>query len=163
MESLAEDRVLKMKILSFLLSLPIHAYRRFLSPLTPPCCRYYPSCSTYAVEALHVHGPIKGLLLAGWRLLRCNPWSLGGVDHVPPRGQWKAEEWCPPHDWVGHLDLDPPFPMGMERIGEWNDGSSLPHSDSENSSEQTGHTPRNEQASPEHSGLTVDAISVHPS
>lgn len=62
----------------------IRAYQRFVSPMTGPRCRYYPSCSEYAVQALRTHGAIRGLALALWRLLRCNPFSLGGVDHVPP-------------------------------------------------------------------------------
>lgn len=63
----------------------VKAYQLTLSPLLGPTCRYYPSCSAYAVEALRVHGAIKGTWLAGRRLLRCHPWSPGGVDHVPPR------------------------------------------------------------------------------
>ncbi len=63
----------------------VRAYQLLISPLTPPSCRYYPSCSAYAVTALERFGPIKGTYLAVWRVLRCNPWSLGGVDHVPPR------------------------------------------------------------------------------
>ena len=64
---------------------PIRVYQRFISPLIPPRCKYYPSCSQYAVEAIHVHGPLRGLGLAAWRLLRCNPLSDGGLDPVPPR------------------------------------------------------------------------------
>jgi putative membrane protein insertion efficiency factor len=84
------------KILRFLLELPrllasllILCYQRFISPLTPPTCRYLPTCSNYALEAVKVHGLFKGFFLASWRILRCNPWSRGGYDPVPPR---KAEE-----------------------------------------------------------------------
>jgi putative membrane protein insertion efficiency factor len=67
---------------------PINVYRRFLSPLMPPVCRFTPTCSAYAVEALHEHGPLKGLTLAARRLLRCHPitWLGGssGFDPVPP-------------------------------------------------------------------------------
>ena len=63
--------------------LPVKFYRRFISPAFGPVCRYYPSCSAYALEAVRRHGIIIGFLLAGWRLLRCNPWSKGGVDKVP--------------------------------------------------------------------------------
>lgn len=63
----------------------IRFYQRFISPLFPPRCKYYPTCSEYAVEALRVHGAGRGLLLAGWRLLRCNPLSDGGIDPVPPK------------------------------------------------------------------------------
>lgn len=74
-----------------LLVAPIRFYQHYISPAIPPRCRYYPSCSTYAVEAITTHGPFKGLLLGFWRLLRCNPWSFGGVDHVPDVGKWKPK------------------------------------------------------------------------
>lgn len=67
------------------LILLIRCYQRFVSPMLPPSCRYYPSCSAYAVTALQRFGPIKGSWLAIRRLLRCHPWAAGGVDHVPPR------------------------------------------------------------------------------
>jgi uncharacterized protein len=63
-------------------TLPIVAYQRLLSPLLVPRCRYYPSCSQYAVEAVRRYGILRGLVLAAWRLLRCNPWSHGGYDPV---------------------------------------------------------------------------------
>lgn len=63
-------------------SAPIHAYKRILSPALPQRCRYYPSCSTYAVQAIARYGILRGVVLAAWRLLRCNPWSRGGVDPV---------------------------------------------------------------------------------
>jgi hypothetical protein len=66
-------------------ALPIHAYRALLSPLLGQRCKYHPSCSRYALDALREFGVLRGLLLAGWRLLRCNPWSHGGVDY--PRDQ----------------------------------------------------------------------------
>lgn len=66
-----------------LLLLFVKFYRKFISPLKPPCCKYYPTCSTYALTALEKHGALKGSVLAAWRLARCNPFSLGGVDHVP--------------------------------------------------------------------------------
>ncbi len=62
--------------------MPVHFYRRFISPLVGPRCRYHPTCSTYAVEAIRTYGVIRGSVLAVWRLLRCNPFSDGGVDHV---------------------------------------------------------------------------------
>lgn len=62
--------------------LPIQAYRRLISPLLGARCRYYPSCSDYAVQAIGRFGILRGLVLAGWRLLRCNPWSRGGFDPV---------------------------------------------------------------------------------
>lgn len=66
-----------------LLSL-IRFYRRHISPHLPPMCRYYPTCSCYAIEAIETHGAFKGFLLALWRVLRCNPLSRGGYDPVPP-------------------------------------------------------------------------------
>ena len=67
-----------------LLLLLLRGYQRFISPLTPPTCKFYPSCSQYAVIAVQRHGAIRGTGLAVWRVLRCNPWNLGGVDDVPP-------------------------------------------------------------------------------
>jgi putative membrane protein insertion efficiency factor len=63
----------------------VRGYQLLISPMLGPTCRYYPSCSAYALEALTVHGAVKGTWLAVRRLLRCHPWSPGGVDHVPPR------------------------------------------------------------------------------
>jgi putative membrane protein insertion efficiency factor len=72
-----------------LLTLPliavIRAYQLLISPLTPPSCRFYPSCSTYAVTALARFGPLKGSWLTIRRLGRCHPWNRGGIDHVPER------------------------------------------------------------------------------
>lgn len=67
----------------------VRFYRRYISPLFPARCKYYPTCSTYALEALKVHGALKGSLLSAWRLVRCNPFSNGGVDYPPMKGQWK--------------------------------------------------------------------------
>jgi uncharacterized protein len=61
---------------------PIRLYQRFISPALPRRCKYHPTCSAYAVEAVRTHGVLKGLVLAAWRLLRCNPWSHGGLDPV---------------------------------------------------------------------------------
>ena len=61
---------------------PVRMYRRFVSPALPKRCKYHPSCSEYAVEAVRSHGVLRGVVLAGWRLLRCNPWSHGGFDPV---------------------------------------------------------------------------------
>jgi uncharacterized protein len=62
--------------------LPLRAYQRLVSPLTGERCKYYPSCSEYAAQAIKRFGILRGLILAAWRLLRCNPWSRGGVDLV---------------------------------------------------------------------------------
>jgi len=63
----------------------IRLYQRFISPLTGAHCRYYPTCSQYAIEALKKHGFIKGSILSAKRILRCNPLFKGGVDPVPER------------------------------------------------------------------------------
>ena len=63
-------------------ALPVHAYRLLVSPLLGSRCKYHPTCSRYALDALRDDGVACGLVLAGWRLLRCNPWSHGGVDHA---------------------------------------------------------------------------------
>jgi hypothetical protein len=65
-----------------LFTLAIRAYQMTLSPLLGDRCKYYPSCSHYAIDAISEKGSLKGLALTGWRLLRCNPWSQGGVDYV---------------------------------------------------------------------------------
>jgi len=70
-------------IMVWLLSMPIIFYRNVISPFTPPSCRFTPTCSEYALEALKKHGPFKGLALAVWRILRCNPWGGSGYDPVP--------------------------------------------------------------------------------
>lgn len=61
----------------------VWTYQRVISPLLPPTCRYYPSCSAYAVTALTEHGALRGTWLSTWRVARCNPWSHGGYDPVP--------------------------------------------------------------------------------
>ena len=61
---------------------PIRFYHRVISPGLPPRCKYHPSCSAYAVEAIRSFGPLRGMVLAAWRLLRCNPFSHGGHDPV---------------------------------------------------------------------------------
>lgn len=77
-------------LLRWLLDLPrnllivlIMGYRKAVSPLYGDVCRYFPSCSAYGLEAVTAHGAVKGSALAFWRVLRCNPWSHGGIDHVP--------------------------------------------------------------------------------
>jgi len=60
----------------------VRGYQRLLSPLLPARCKYHPSCSQYALDALREYGLLRGAVLAAWRLLRCNPWSHGGVDYA---------------------------------------------------------------------------------
>jgi putative membrane protein insertion efficiency factor len=80
-------RTVLSRIAVAVLSAPIHFYRQFLSPLTPPACRFTPTCSAYALEALRLHGPVRGAILAARRILRCHPirWLGGshGFDPVP--------------------------------------------------------------------------------
>ena len=81
----------------------IRGYQRFVSPLFPPCCRYTPTCSAYAIEAIQRFGAIRGTGLAVWRILRCNPWGGHGYDPVPekkPRRRktrLRREGETPPH------------------------------------------------------------------
>ncbi len=70
-------------MIRFVLLLLVKAYRRLVSPLLPPACRFYPSCSAYAVTALERHGALKGSWLAARRLARCHPFHPGGIDPVP--------------------------------------------------------------------------------
>jgi uncharacterized protein len=69
---------------------PIVAYQRLISPGLPRRCRYEPTCSRYALQAIQEYGILRGLVLAVWRLLRCNPWSLGGYDPVGAQRIFKA-------------------------------------------------------------------------
>ncbi|MCX7697120.1 MAG: membrane protein insertion efficiency factor YidD [Bacteroidales bacterium] len=73
------------KLLSKPLVFLIRLYQIFLSPILPNSCRFLPTCSHYAVEALEKHGPFLGLYLSVWRILRCNPWNKGGYDPVPDK------------------------------------------------------------------------------
>ena len=61
---------------------PIRAYQKVVSPMFPRRCKYHPTCSQYAVDAIREFGVVRGMVLASWRLLRCNPWSHGGVDYA---------------------------------------------------------------------------------
>lgn len=70
------------RVLRWLVVLPIRLYQWLLSPMVGQRCKYYPSCSEYAVQAVQRFGILRGVVLAGWRLLRCNPWSHGGFDPV---------------------------------------------------------------------------------
>ena len=78
------------KVATFPLLLPVFVYRKLVSPFIAPRCRYYPTCSTYAVDALKAYGPIKGSILAAWRVVRCNPFSDGGFDYVEDQKVFKS-------------------------------------------------------------------------
>jgi putative membrane protein insertion efficiency factor len=60
----------------------IRSYRRFVSPMLPASCRYWPTCAEYTQEAVQKYGVVRGCLMGAWRILRCNPWSKGGIDPV---------------------------------------------------------------------------------
>jgi len=72
--------------LVMLLAIPIRLYQWIISPYLPKTCRYEPSCSQYAIDALKIHGPFKGLIMGTRRILSCNPWGGQGYDPVPPKG-----------------------------------------------------------------------------
>jgi putative membrane protein insertion efficiency factor len=77
-------------LLTAIILAPIRLYQRFVSPALPRRCKYEPTCSAYAVDAIRELGVVKGSLLAGWRLVRCNPWSHGGWDPVSDRAIFQA-------------------------------------------------------------------------
>jgi putative membrane protein insertion efficiency factor len=79
-----------MTIVRKILVAPIRVYQLLISPLLGDTCKYYPSCSEYAAQAIERFGILRGLVLAGWRLLRCNPWSHGGYDPVEEQRLFKS-------------------------------------------------------------------------
>ncbi|MEZ5212193.1 membrane protein insertion efficiency factor YidD [Gordonia sp. (in: high G+C Gram-positive bacteria)] len=85
-----------MSVVQWLVTLPrkalifvIELYRTWVSPTRMPTCRFEPTCSTYAVEALETHGFVWGSVLSTWRLLKCGPWHKPGYDPVPEKGAWR--------------------------------------------------------------------------
>lgn len=80
----------------------IDAYRRWISPALPQRCKYYPTCSSYAVEAVRELGPLRGSIVAGWRVVRCNPLSDGGIDELADRRLFRD------HDCARHAHPSPP-------------------------------------------------------
>jgi uncharacterized protein len=81
-----------LKGIGWILLLPVYFYKYAISPLTPASCRHVPSCSEYAVQAIKIHGPFKGLWLATRRIAKCNPWGTQGFDPVPPKNQIKVKK-----------------------------------------------------------------------
>lgn len=79
------------KPLEWLMLGMIKFYQLWISPMLGPKCKFYPSCSAYGYESISVHGPFKGLLLTIYRVFRCHPWQLGGIDPVPSVGAWRPE------------------------------------------------------------------------
>ena len=101
------------QVLSAPLVLGVRLYQRLISPMRPPTCRFYPSCSQYAVTALSRFGPARGTWLTLRRLGRCNPWNLGGVDPVPrtwaERNDWSPADFRPADDAdANHAHPSPP-------------------------------------------------------
>jgi uncharacterized protein len=78
-----------MTLIRRIVLIPLRLYQRLISPALGQRCRYYPSCSEYAAQAIERFGILRGLALAGWRLLRCNPWSHGGFDPVEDQRLFK--------------------------------------------------------------------------
>lgn len=78
--------------------LPIRAYQRVVSPSLPQSCKYHPSCSQYAVDAVRGHGVARGLVLASWRVMRCNPWSHGGYDPVEKQSLFRSSASAEAHE-----------------------------------------------------------------
>lgn len=78
------------KMIGWILLIPVYIYKYAISPFTPASCRHYPTCSSYAVEAVKVHGPFLGFWLATKRIARCHPWGTSGYDPVPPKGYRRA-------------------------------------------------------------------------
>jgi putative membrane protein insertion efficiency factor len=91
------------RALRALLLAMISAYSRWISPGLPRRCRYEPTCSAYAAEAIRELGPLRGSIVAGWRLLRCNPFSRGGIDDLGDRGLFRP-----------HTHADPPPPPSAQ-------------------------------------------------
>jgi putative membrane protein insertion efficiency factor len=128
--------------LAALLIVPVRGYQRFISAYTPPSCRYYPCCSSYAVTALSRHGAFRGLWLTARRLGRCHPWSSGGVDHVPPpglswreQGRWRRlqDQRPDPEVWprAGEVRATPVHREPVDASGSWRTGDTEPeHSES---------------------------------
>ena len=81
----------------------IGLYRKYISPLKPPCCRFTPTCSAYAVEAYRKRGFFVGTILTVWRILRCNPYGKGGYDPVPEKGL-RNKNICRENDCTCHTD-----------------------------------------------------------
>lgn len=77
------------KVIRKIFIFPIRLYQKTVSKWTGPHCKYYPTCSQYAVTAIEKHGILYGGVLAVWRILRCNPWSKGGIDYVPEKKFWQ--------------------------------------------------------------------------
>lgn len=113
--------------LTWMLATLVRGYQLIVSPWFAPRCRYYPSCSAYALDAVHSHGPFTGTVLALWRVLRCNPWSTGGVDKVPTREElpWRRRRMVSSEHVHAAAETDGP-PSDGDRLA-WGTGRRLDH------------------------------------
>jgi putative membrane protein insertion efficiency factor len=102
-------------LLRELFLLPLHAYRKLISPVLPPRCKYYPSCSAYGVQAVRELGVIRGSIVAAWRVVRCNPWSLGGVDELSDRRLFRDHDDCG-HEHHPTSPASPPPDMPLSAL-----------------------------------------------
>jgi uncharacterized protein len=109
---------LLLRLPSRLVVLLLRGYRAVVSPLYGPTCRFYPSCSEYALVAVDRHGVIRGGRLAVWRLLRCNPWNPGGVDHVPSveKPTSSVDDCSAPHPGSTAAPGMTPTPPSLRRV-----------------------------------------------
>ncbi len=82
-----------LKGIGWVLLLPVYFYKYVISPWTPATCRHIPTCSQYAVDAIKIHGPFRGFLLATNRILHCHPWGTHGYDPVPEKGKIKVKKY----------------------------------------------------------------------
>ena len=98
------------RFLTAVLLAPIRAYQRWISPGLPRRCKYHPTCSAYATEAIRELGPARGSVLAGWRLLRCNPFSKGGIDDVSDRTLFRGTPTRSERASEDHADDPPALP-----------------------------------------------------
>ena len=71
--------------MKFILIALLHSYQKFISPYFAPRCKYYPTCSQYSIDAIKQYGSLRGVVMTAWRLIRCNPFSHGGVDYADPK------------------------------------------------------------------------------
>lgn len=96
----------------FLLLLLFGLWRRLVSPLYGQTCKYYPSCSAYGTQSVQRHGAARGVVLTVWRILRCNPWSSGGIDDVPPAPPREAPPAPHNEDLMRHVGASTPIRRG---------------------------------------------------
>ena len=85
------SRIGRFRPLTWLVIAVVKAWRTFISPLYGPVCKYQPSCSSFGLRALQVHGVFRATPMIVWRILRCNPWSTGGVDDVRPHDHFRHD------------------------------------------------------------------------